>query len=92
MKKLLIILAVGTLMVSCQWWHETFSSPEKCAQWYCDEMLDALKDGDAAKALELRDDAQEWYTRLNPEDQERANKARKAWGKLHADEIKKYDI
>ena len=92
MKKLLIILAVGTLMVSCQWWHETFSSPEKCAQWYCEEMLDALKDGDVAEALELEQDSEKWYQSLSEEDQKRAKKAIKAWEKLHAKEIERYDF
>ncbi len=92
MKKLLIILAACTLMVSCKWWHETFSSPEKCAQWYCEEMLDALKDGDAAEFMELRNDARAWYKGLNESDQERADKAVKTWRKLHAKEIERYDF
>jgi hypothetical protein len=92
MKKLLIILAACTLMVSCKWWHETFSSPEKCAQWYCEEKLDALKDGDVAEALELEQDSEKWYQSLSKEDRERAKKAIKAWRKLHAKEIERYDF
>ena len=90
MKKLLIIAAACTLMVSCKWWHETFSSPETCAQWYLEEMLDALKDGDVAEALELKNDSQKWYDGLSESDKEKAEKAAKAWKKLHAKELEKF--
>ena len=92
MKKLLIILAACTLMVSCKWWHETFSSPEKCAQWYCEEMLDALKDGDVAEALELQRDAKKWYNGLSQSDKDKADNAIEAWERLHAKELEKYDF
>ena len=92
MKKLFIILAVGTMMVSCKWWHETFSSPEKCAQWYLDEILEAAKDGDAAECIELRNDAKAWYKGLSKKDKERVDKATDAWKALHRDEVEKYDF
>lgn len=41
MKKLLLLLAVCLTAVSCQWWHETFDSPEECAKWYIEEMVEA---------------------------------------------------
>ena len=90
MKKLLIILAACTLMVSCKWWHETFSSPEKCALWYCEEMLDALKDGDVAEALELRKDAKEWLNDLSQSDKDKVINAVEAWERLHAKELEKF--
>ena len=90
MKKLLIIAAACTLMVSCKWWHETFSSPEKCAQWYCEEMLDALKDGDEARLDKLERDSENWYDGLSESDQEKAEMAMEAFYKKHKTEIQKY--
>ena len=92
MKKLLIIAAACTLMVSCKWWHETFSSPEKCAQWYLDETLDALKDGDVVEALELEKDAKKWYSGLSEGDKKRVKKVSEAWEKLHEKELEKYEF
>ena len=91
MKKLLIILATSTLMVSCQWWHETISSPERCAEWYCEEMLDALKAGNIAKYEELEDQAEEWLSSLDQSEQERAIEAIYAWEDAHEKELEKYD-
>ena len=69
MKKLLAILAVCFVMVSCQWWHETFSSPEDCAKWYAEQLADAYLDGDAEKATELLLDMYDWYEGLDAKDQ-----------------------
>lgn len=91
MKKFLIIMATSTLMVSCQWWHETISSPERCAEWYCEEMLDALKEGDIEKYEELEDQAGEWLCSLDPSDQKRAKEAVYAWEDAHEEELEKYD-
>lgn len=91
MKKLLIILATSTLMVSCQWWHETISSPERCAEWYSNEMLEALKAGNIAKYEELEDQAMEWLSSLDQSEQERAIEAIYAWEDAHEKELEKYD-
>jgi hypothetical protein len=69
MKKLLAILAVCFVMVSCQWWHETFSSPEDCTIWYVEQVSEAYADGDMAKAAELIADFEEWVAGLDAADQ-----------------------
>ena len=42
MKKILAILVACAFAVSCQWWHETFSSPEDCVKWYAEQVEEAL--------------------------------------------------
>ena len=69
MKKLLAILAVCFVMVSCQWWHETFSSPAECAQWYGEQIAEAFADGDFEKADELIADFEEYVAGLDEEEQ-----------------------
>ena len=56
MKKLLAILAVCFVMVSCQWWHETFDSTEECVTWYLDELYDAAVAGDVDEFRDLAAD------------------------------------
>ena len=68
MKKLLAILAVCFVMVSCQWWHETFDSPTECAEWYLDEIGEAASEGDDEKANELYSDMMEWCAGLDAAD------------------------
>ena len=46
MKKILAILVACAFIVSCQWWHETFSSPEDCVKWYAEQVEEAVNDGD----------------------------------------------
>lgn len=79
MKKILVILAACAFMVSCQFWHETFSSPEDCAVWYCEQMAEAEKDGDAEKAEQLAADFDEWINGLDEADKEKAVAASVAW-------------
>ena len=69
MKKILAILVACAFAVSCQWWHETFSSPEDCALWYCEQVGEAIVDGDSEAAIELIADFMEWYAGLDAEDQ-----------------------
>ena len=69
MKKLLAILAVCFVMVSCQWWHETFSSPAECAQWYGEQIAEAFADGDFEKATELTADFEEYVAGLDEKEQ-----------------------
>lgn len=69
MKKILAIFAACALMASCQFWHETFSSPEDCALWYAEQIGEAYLDGDSEEALELIADFMEWYAGLDAEDQ-----------------------
>ena len=49
MKKVIFILAACAFMTSCQWWHQTISSPGKCAIWYCEQAEKAEKPTDEAK-------------------------------------------
>lgn len=79
MKKILAILVACAFIVSCQWWHETFSSPEDCAVWYCEQIAEAEKDGDTEKAEELAKDFEEWGESLDEEDQAAAGAAALAW-------------
>lgn len=74
MKKLLAILAVCFVAVSCQWWHETFDSPEDCAKWYSEQVQEAYEDGDVEEALELLGDFMEWYAGLDAADQAKVDR------------------
>lgn len=69
MKKFLAILAVCFVMVSCQWWHETFDSPAECAEWYAEQIAEAFADGDMEKAAELTADFEEYVAGLDEEEQ-----------------------
>ena len=72
MKKVFVILAACALMASCQWYHETFSSPADCATWYCEQMLEAEKDGDDEKLEELSKDFEEYVEGLDKDEQAEA--------------------
>ena len=74
MKKLLAILAVCFVAVSCQWWHETFDSPEDCAKWYSEQIQEAYEDGDVEEAVELLGDFMEWYAGLDAADQAKVDR------------------
>ena len=69
MKKFLFIWAVCFVMVSCQWWHETFDSPAECAEWYAEQIAEAFADGDMEKAAELTADFEEYVAGLDEEEQ-----------------------
>lgn len=56
MKRLFIVLALCCLMVSCQWWHETFDSPKECVSWYLEQLRSAVENGDADAIDDLVDD------------------------------------
>lgn len=84
MKKILVILAACAFMVSCQWWHETFSSPEECAVWYCEQIAEAEKAGDKEKEEELEEALEEWMEGLDKEDKDKAGTAALAWIMSHA--------
>ena len=79
MKKILVILAACAFMVSCQWWHETFSSPEDCAVWYCEQMAEAEEAGDDEKVAELAADFEAYMESLDEADAEEAGAAALAW-------------
>ena len=83
MKKLLAILAVCFVMVSCQWWHETFDSPAECAEWYLDEIYEAASEGDQAKAVELYSDMMKWAEGLSAADAQEADEAALEWMAKH---------
>ena len=83
MKKLLAILAVCFVMVSCQWWHETFDSPAECAEWYLDEIYEAASEGDQAKAVELYSDMMKWAEGLDAADAREADEAAWEWMAKH---------
>lgn len=79
MKKILVILAVCFVMVSCQFWHETFSSPADCAVWYCEQMAEAEEAGDDEKVAELAADFKAYMESLDEADAEEAEAAALAW-------------
>ena len=83
MKKLLVILAVCFVAVSCQWWHETFDSPAECAEWYLDEIYEAASEGDQAKAAELYSDMLKWAEGLDAADAQEADEAAWEWMAKH---------
>ena len=62
MKKLLAILAVCFVMVSCQLWHETFDSTEECVTWYLDELYDAAAADDVDEFRDLAADLNAYQT------------------------------
>ena len=68
MKKFLAILAVCFVMVSCQWWHETFDSPADCAAWYGEQIAEAFADVDFEKAAELTADFEEYVAGLDADE------------------------
>jgi hypothetical protein len=72
MKKLFVILAACFVMASCQFWHETFSSPADCATWYCEQIAEAEKEGDEAKAEERAKDFEEYFDSLDKDEQAEA--------------------
>ena len=69
MKKLLAILAVCFVAVSCQWWHETFDSPAECGKWYAEQIADAIEDGDMEEATEIAADFEEYVEGLSEKEQ-----------------------
>jgi hypothetical protein len=83
MKKLLAILAVCFVMVSCQFWHETFDSPADCAVWYLDQIYEASIDGDPEEAADIYADMVEWYDSLDEEDALEADLAAISWASQH---------
>jgi hypothetical protein len=76
MKKLLLLLAVCLTAVSCQWWHETFDSPEECAEWYAEEMTEADNLSDFE---EVYNDYTKWFTTLGEVDRIKVNKWWNDW-------------
>ena len=86
MKKLIISLTLGIAMMSitsCRWIHETFYSVEGCAEWYCEEMYEAVADNDVAEFIEIVDNLENWLDGLNDADRERANNTANKWAKEH---------
>lgn len=79
MKKILAILAVCFVAVSCQFWHETFSSPADCAVWYCEQMAEAEEAGDDEKVAELAADFEAYMESLDEADAEEAETAALTW-------------
>lgn len=85
MKKILAIFAACALMASCQFWHETFSSPEDCTVWYLEQIAEAEEDGDTEKVEELTKDYDEWLNGLSEEDQLAAAAGALKWASEHTD-------
>ena len=65
MKKYLLILAACSLFVSCQWYYENIASTKDCAEWYCEELYEAAKDGDADDFREVWFELIEWFESLD---------------------------
>jgi hypothetical protein len=76
MKKFLLVAVFSTtlLMTSCCWLHETFTSVESCAEWYCDELYDAAKDGDVEDFRDRTKDLAKWMIDLSDADKKRVVK------------------
>ena len=70
MKRLFLAFVVlSTLtLTSCGWIHETFCSVEDCAEWYIDELADAVEDNNSAKFCELFVDFNKWCNTLSKEE------------------------
>ena len=83
MKKLLVILSACFVMVSCQFWHETFDSPAECTEWYLEQIYEAGLDGDVSKVAELNADYQEWLLDLDESEAAEAGLAALAWLESH---------
>lgn len=88
MKKLLLLLAVCLTAVSCQWWHETFDSPEECAKWYIEEMVEADNLSDFE---EVYNDFTKWENTLGIVERWKVNKVMKDWSEDNKKEAKKID-
>ena len=74
MKKWFLILAVCIASVSCQWYHENISSPDKCAEWYFEQLYDAAEDRDVSKFRSLVQDLNEWEAGLSYSELEESTK------------------
>ncbi len=85
MKKILVVLAACAVMVSCQWWHETFSSPADCAVWYCEQIAEAEKEGDTERVAELTADFEEYVKGLDEAEATEAGAAAMAWALENAE-------
>jgi hypothetical protein len=83
MKKILVILAACAFMVSCQWWHETFSSAEDCTIWYLDQIYEAGLDGDTGKVAEIQADYNDWLMSLDESEAYEAGVAALQWLNSH---------
>ena len=67
----LVITACAALMFatsSCRWYHENITTVEECAEWYCEQMLEASNDEDDAKLEELATQLSEWVERLTADE------------------------
>ncbi len=65
MKKLVLILAIGVFVTSCQWFAQTFKSTEGCITWYLDSLADAVEDNDVEKFQSLIDGLAEYVQDLD---------------------------
>jgi hypothetical protein len=83
MKKIFAILAVCFVMVSCQWWHETFDSPAECTKWYLDQIYEAGQDGDTGKVADLQADYNDWLNGLDERETMEAGIAALEWLDSH---------
>lgn len=82
MKKLLIILAFGAMIMctsSCRFIYENVFSVEACEKWYLDEIYDAALDGDLLKVAERQEQLEEWYDNLSSTDQHKADVSAIEW-------------
>lgn len=89
MKKLLLLLAVCVTLTSCKWIHETFYSVEDCAEWYAEQMHDAILDDDVDEFIEVYNDWTKWYKSLGDADMKKAVKAGDEWLEKNGDEKKR---
>ena len=90
MKKLLLLLAVCVTLTSCKWIHETFYSVEDCAEWYAEEMYDAIVDDDVDRFIEVINDWEKWRSSLSFDDMKKAVEAGDEWLEENGD-VKKRD-
>ena len=88
MKKILLLLAVCVAATSCQWWHETFDSPEECAKWYIEEMVEADNLSDFE---EVYNDFTKWENTLGDVDRWKVNKVVNDWSEDNEKKAEKID-
>ena len=86
MKKWLLILAIAVTFTACKWIHETFYPVDSCAEWYAEEIWDAVTDNDVDEFVEDFNDCMSWMESLDKADRKKAENAFEKWMEKHASE------
>ena len=81
MKKILILVAACALMMACG------QSVEKKAIDYAEQAIEALKDGELGKFIEIGEEMETWYETLTEEEKAKVDEATQKWEKENADKL-----